>query len=42
MNIEVGSLCQFVVNSTEKLLMATKDENVLDEGVKKESVSPRR
>ena len=42
MNIKVGSLCQFVVNSNEKLIMATKDENVLDEGVKKESVSPRR
>jgi len=42
MNIEVGSLYQFVVNSPEKLRMATKDENVLDEGVKKESISPRR
>ena len=31
-NIEVGSLYQYVVNSPEWLLMATKSENVLDEG----------
>ena len=41
-NIEVGSLHQYVVNSPERLLMATKSENVLDEGVEKESVSRRR
>ena len=33
MNIEVGILYQYVVNSPERLLMVTKDENVLDEGV---------
>ena len=37
-NIEVGSLYQYVVKSPERLLMATKSENVLDEGVVKESV----
>jgi len=31
-----------VVNSLERLLMATKDENVLHEGVEEESVSGRR
>ena len=41
-NIEVGSLYQYVVNSPERLLMATKIENVLDEGVEKEIVSRRR
>ena len=39
MNIEVGSLYQYVVNRPERLLMAAKDENVLDKGVEKESVS---
>ena len=43
MNIEVGSLYQYVVNSPEKLLMATKSKNVLDEEVEKgKSVSQRR
>ena len=37
-NIEVGSLYQYVKKSPERLLMATKSENVLDEGVEKESV----
>ena len=41
MNIEVGILYQYVVNSPERLLMVTKDENVLDEGVQKESIFRR-
>ena len=41
-NLEVGGLYQYVVNSSERLLMTTKSENVLDEGVEKESVSRRR
>ena len=40
-NIEVGILYQYVVNSPERLLMVTKDENVLDEGVQKESIFRR-
>ena len=40
--LKIGSLYQYVVNCSERLLMATKDENVLDEEVEKESVSRRR
>ena len=47
-NIEVGSLDKYVGSSSERLLMvrprglmATKDENILDEGEEKESVSQR-
>ena len=47
-NIEVGSLHKYVGGSSERLLMvrprglmATKDENILDEGEEKESVSQR-
>ena len=47
-NIEVGSLYKYVWGSSERLLlarprglMATKDENILDEGEQKESVSQR-
>ena len=47
-NIEVGSLHKYVGGSSERLLMArprglmaTKDENILDEGGGKESVSQR-
>ena len=43
MNIEFSSLYQYVANSPEKLLIATKSENLLDEGVEKDrSVSRRR
>ena len=41
-NIEVGSLYKYVGNSYERLLMATKDENNLDKGEEKESISQRR
>ena len=34
-NIEAGSLYQYVANSPERLLIATKSENLLDEGVEK-------
>ena len=47
-NIEVGSLHKYVGGSSERILMArprglmvTKDENILDEGEEKESVSQR-
>ena len=38
-NIEVGSLHKYVGGSSERLLIATKDENILDEREEKESVS---
>lgn len=40
-NIEVGILYQYVVNSPERLLMVTKDENVVDKGLQKESIYRR-
>ena len=36
------SFYQYVVNSPERLLMATESENVLDELVEKEIISQRR
>ena len=39
-NIEVGSLFEYVVTSSERLLQAVTDENILDEGVTKQSIRP--
>ena len=41
-NIEVGSLCRYVETSKEKLLIAIKNENVLDEGEEKEGIIQER
>ena len=42
MNIEVGSLFKYVVTSSERLLQAVTDENILDEGVTKQSIRAER
>ena len=41
-SIEFGNLYGYMAQSSERLLMATKDENILDEGEEKESISQRR
>ena len=41
-NIEVGSLCRYVETSKEKLLIAIKNENILDKGKKKEGIRQER
>ena len=41
-NIEVGSLYRYVEASKEKLLIAVKNENILDEGEEKERIRQER